>query len=161
MQKTRLTRFGAESVPAGIFFDERKRVFNPLFRVVGAQNKNIVPLPVRCHRNPFLPDGERSFIKRMVQVGLLSGVLFGLSGVATVQAEYSNTALRVGRFELDTPHADTDDIRMVPNTFQGLLLSNNDITSTTLYLTHLDKWAGVDADIPERFRELNGDDGLT
>ncbi|MES9818388.1 MAG: OprD family outer membrane porin [Candidatus Thiodiazotropha sp.] len=86
---------------------------------------------------------------------------YTILGEAYIQAEYSNTALRVGRFELDTPHADTDDIRMVPNTFQGLLLSNNDIAGTTLYLTHLDKWAGVDADIPERFRELNGDDGLT
>ncbi|MEW8017193.1 MAG: OprD family outer membrane porin [Candidatus Thiodiazotropha endolucinida] len=239
MEKTRLTTFGAERVPAGISFVERKRVFDQLFRVVGTQNR--VTQPVRCHRNTFLPDSERSLPKRMVQTGLLSGVLFGLSGVATVQAEegvfgnfrlgvihaedetgnetdgsaiggklgyisptwkglstgatfyttgelfddengdffssenasyailgeayiqaeYSNTALRVGRFELDTPHADTDDIRMVPNTFQGLLLSNNDITGTTLYLTYLDKWAGVDADIPERFRELNGDDGLT
>jgi hypothetical protein len=66
----------------------------------------------------------------------------------------------VGRFELDTPYADTDDIRMVANTFQGLLLSNSDIPGTTLYFTHLDKWAGVDADIPESFREMNGDDGL-
>ncbi|MEW8141294.1 MAG: OprD family outer membrane porin, partial [Candidatus Thiodiazotropha endolucinida] len=239
MEKTRLTTFGAERVPAGISFVERKRVFDQLFRVVGTQNR--VTQPVRCHRNTFLPDSERSLPKRMVQTGLLSGVLFGLSGVATVQAEegvfgnfrlgvihaedetgnetdgsaiggklgyisptwkglstsatfyttgelfddengdffssenasyailgeayiqaeYSNTALRVGRFELDTPHADTDDIRMVPNTFQGLLLSNSDIAGTTLYLTHLDKWAGVDADIPESFRELNADDGLT
>lgn len=186
MEKTRLTTFGAERVPAGISFVERKRVFDQPFRVVGTQNR--ITQPVRCHRNTFLPDSERSLPKRMVQTGLLSGVLFGLSGVATVkaeegvfgnfrlgvihvedetgnetdgsaiggklgyisptwkglstgatfyttgelfddengdffssenasyailgeayiQAEYSNTALRVGRFELDTPHADTD-----------------------------------------------------
>jgi hypothetical protein len=86
---------------------------------------------------------------------------YAILGEAYVQGEYNNTVLRIGRFELDTPHADTDDIRMVPNTFQGLLLSNNDIPGATLYFTHLDKWAGVDADIPERFREINSDDGIS
>jgi hypothetical protein len=86
---------------------------------------------------------------------------YSILGEAYVQGMYGNSMLRLGRFELDTPHADTDDIRMVPNTFQGLLLSNTDIAGTTLYLTHLDKWAGVDAEIPERFQEMNGDDGIT
>ncbi|MEW8506442.1 MAG: OprD family outer membrane porin [Candidatus Thiodiazotropha sp.] len=86
---------------------------------------------------------------------------YSILGEAYLQGELGNNQLRIGRFELDTPHADTGDIRMVPNTFQGLLLTNNDIPATTLYLTHLDKWAGVDADIPERFKEMNGDDGLT
>jgi hypothetical protein len=85
---------------------------------------------------------------------------YTILGEAYVQGKYSNTMLRVGRFELDTPHADTDDIRMVPNTFRGLLVCNSDIPGATLYFTHLDQWAGVDADIPERFQELNGDDGV-
>jgi hypothetical protein len=86
---------------------------------------------------------------------------YSILGEAYVQGELGNTMLRIGRFELDTPHADTDDIRMIPNTFQGLLLSNNDLPSTTLYFTHLDKWAGVDSDVPERFQEMNGDDGVS
>ncbi|MEJ2455192.1 MAG: OprD family outer membrane porin [Candidatus Thiodiazotropha sp.] len=86
---------------------------------------------------------------------------YSILGEAYVQGVYGNSLLRIGRFELETPHADSDDIRMVPNTFQGLLLSNTDIAGTTLVLTHLDKWAGVDADIPERFQEINGDDGIT
>ncbi|MES9860141.1 MAG: OprD family outer membrane porin [Candidatus Thiodiazotropha sp. LLP2] len=86
---------------------------------------------------------------------------YAILGEAYVQADFGNTMMKLGRFELDTPHADTDDIRMVPNTFQGFLVSNNDIVDTTLYLTHLDKWAGVDADIPERFQEMNSDDGIT
>jgi hypothetical protein len=85
---------------------------------------------------------------------------YSILGEAYVQGKYNNTLLRIGRFELDTPHADTDDVRMVPNTFQGLLLSNIDIPGATLYFTHLNKWAGVDADIPERFRDMNGDDGI-
>jgi hypothetical protein len=86
---------------------------------------------------------------------------YSILGEAYVQGVYGNTMLRIGRFELDTPHADTDDIRMVPNTFQGLLLTNSDIASTTLYLTHLNQWAGVDTDTPEQFQEMNGDDGIT
>jgi hypothetical protein len=85
---------------------------------------------------------------------------YSILGEAYVQGEYGNTMLRAGRFELNTPHADSDDIRMVPNTFQGLLLTNNGVDGTTLYFTHLDKWAGVDAEIPERFQELNGAAGL-
>ncbi len=86
---------------------------------------------------------------------------YSILGEAYVQGVYGNTILRIGRFELDTPHADTDDIRMIPNTFQGLLMSNSDIAGTTLYLTHLNKWAGVDTDVPEEFQAMNGDDGIT
>jgi hypothetical protein len=50
---------------------------------------------------------------------------------------------------------------MVPNTFQGIQFTNHDLPDTTLHLIHLDKWAGVDADIPERFQEMNGDHGVT
>jgi hypothetical protein len=86
---------------------------------------------------------------------------YSLLGEAYLQGRYGDTQLQLGRFELDTPHADTDDVRMVPNTFQGLLLSNTDLSGTTLYLAHLDQWAGVDAEIPERFQEMNGDNGVT
>jgi hypothetical protein len=86
---------------------------------------------------------------------------YSILGEAYAQGDFGNTMLRVGRFELETPYVDSDDVRMVPNTFQGVLLSNSDITGTTFYLSHLDKWAGWDADIPERFQEINGDDGLS
>jgi hypothetical protein len=86
---------------------------------------------------------------------------YSILGEAYAQGELGNTMLRIGRFELDTPHADTDDIRMVPNTFQGLLLINDDLPGTTLYFTHLDKWAGVDADFPERFQEMNDNHGVS
>lgn len=82
-------------------------------------------------------------------------------GEAYLQADLANTQIKAGRFEFDSPHADTDDIRMVPNTFSGLVITNTDIKDTTLYLAHLDQWAGVDSDKPEEFTDLNGDDGLT
>jgi hypothetical protein len=39
-------------------------------------------------------------------------------------------------------------------------VTNNDITDTTLYLAHLDKWSGVDTDKPQKFTDMNGNDGV-
>jgi hypothetical protein len=72
-----------------------------------------------------------------------------------------NTLVKFGRFELDTPHADTDDIGMIPNTFQGALVANTDVPGATLYFAHLDQWAGIDADIPETFEDINNGNGIT
>ncbi len=85
---------------------------------------------------------------------------YSILGEAYVKGELTIGEFKIGRFDLETPHADTDDIRMVPNTFQGLTLSSH-IAATTLLFAHLDKWAGVDAEIPEQFEEINGDKGLT
>lgn len=88
------------------------------------------------------------------------GESYSILGEAYVQAEFYKTIINAGRFELDTPHADAHDIRMIPNRFQGVLLSNTGIPGTTVYATHLDKWAGVDTDTPEDFTSLSGDDGV-
>jgi len=88
------------------------------------------------------------------------GESYSILGEAYVQAEFYKTTINVGRFELDTPHADADDIRMIPNSFQGVQVSNTNIPNTTVYATHLDKWAGVDTDTPEDFTEVSGDDGV-
>jgi imipenem/basic amino acid-specific outer membrane pore len=85
---------------------------------------------------------------------------YAILGEAYLQGEFDNTTLKVGRQEIDTPFADTDDIGMVPNTFETALLINKDIAETTLILAHITKWAGVDADSPEKFTKLNGEDGL-
>ena len=89
------------------------------------------------------------------------GSSYAILGEGFIQGDFANTQLKIGRFEFDSPHIDTDDIRMVPNTFSGALLTNTDITDTTLYLMHLDKWAGVDSETPEKFTNMNGDDGIT
>lgn len=86
---------------------------------------------------------------------------YALLGEAFLQAKLGNTTIKGGRFEFDSPHADTDDIRMVPNTFQGAFLSNTDLADTTLYAGYLSKWAGVDTDTPEEFQNINGDKGLS
>lgn len=85
---------------------------------------------------------------------------YAIAGEAFIQGDFANTMIKAGRFEFDSPHADTDDIRMIPNTFQGVLLTNKDLPDTTFYLSYLDKWAGVDADVPEEFKDMNGDNGI-
>ena len=50
------------------------------------------------------------------------GESYTILGEAYVQAEFYQNVIIAGRFELATPHADADDIRMIPNSFQGVLL---------------------------------------
>lgn len=88
------------------------------------------------------------------------GESYALLGEAFVQGRFGHTVMKAGRFEFDSPYVDTDDIRMMPNTFSGAVFVNTDISGITLYAAYLDEWSGVDSETPEDFTELNGDDGL-
>ncbi|MCJ7764357.1 MAG: hypothetical protein MUP09_00235 [Thiovulaceae bacterium] len=60
---------------------------------------------------------------------------------------YKNTLFQAmaGRILIDTPYADSDDIRMSPNSFQGgwgALDISNDLQAQAYFLT---RWAGVDS----------------
>jgi hypothetical protein len=88
------------------------------------------------------------------------GNSYAILGEAYLKVNFGNTQTQAGRFEIDTPHVDTDDTRMVPNTFSGIVVSNTDIKDTTIYLTHFDEWAGSGSEKPEEFIEMNGDDGV-
>ncbi|MEA1879882.1 MAG: OprD family outer membrane porin, partial [Campylobacterota bacterium] len=55
---------------------------------------------------------------------------------------WGNTEMTLGRQTLDTPHADSDDIRMIPNYFEAYTLTNTDIDALTLSLGLIDKMAG-------------------
>ncbi len=81
---------------------------------------------------------------------------YTMIGQAWLAAEFDHNTLKAGRFSLDTPHADSDDIRMIPNNFQGIVFTNKSLPGTVFHALHLDKWAGVDADTPEKFTTLPG-----
>jgi hypothetical protein len=89
-----------------------------------------------------------------------NGDSYTILGQAYLQANIAATEVTVGRFGFDSPHADMDDIRMVPNTFSGVLVTNTDIADTTVYAAHLAKWSGVDSDKPENFTDLNDSAGV-
>lgn len=55
---------------------------------------------------------------------------------------WGNTEMTLGRQTLDTPHADSDDIRMIPNYFEAYTLTNTDIDALILSVGLIDKMAG-------------------
>lgn len=89
-----------------------------------------------------------------------SGNAYSILGEAYLQGAWGNTTLKAGRQEVDTPFADTDDIGMVPNTFEAITVVNTDIKETTIVLVQLQKMAGVDAEVPGEFTKLNDNDGV-
>jgi len=85
---------------------------------------------------------------------------YAILGEAYLKGTFANTALILGRQSFDTPFADSDDIGMVPNTFEAFTIVNKDIKDTTLFFSQVQKWSGVDSDTPSRFTDVNGDEGM-
>ncbi len=81
---------------------------------------------------------------------------YSIVGEAYIKAELGKSSLKVGRQIVNTPYADSDDVGMVPNTFEGITFVNQDIEDTTIVLASLDKWSGVDSPTPEKFNEMQG-----
>ena len=70
------------------------------------------------------------------------GKSFLLLSKAFLDGKWGNTEIKLGRQSLDTPHADSDDIRMVPNFFEAYTISNNDIKDVTLSAGYINRMAG-------------------
>jgi len=83
---------------------------------------------------------------------------YSILGEAYLFGRYQNTTLSLGRQELDTPFADTDDVGMIPNTFEAAVLANTDLPDTTLLLAGVRRWSGVDTDTPSSFQKMQNDD---
>jgi len=85
---------------------------------------------------------------------------YSILGEAWVNADIGKTSVKLGRQAIDTPFADTDDIGMIQNTFEGIVITNNSIENTEFFAAHLSRWAGVDAPTPEKFTKLDNDNGV-
>ena len=60
---------------------------------------------------------------------------------AFIKYENEEFEFKGGRFLIDTPHADSDDIRMVPNFFEGVLAKyDGDVRVTLAHLTKMAGW---------------------
>lgn len=70
------------------------------------------------------------------------GKSFILLSQVYLDGKWGNNALKLGRQILDTPHADSDDIRMMPNYFEAYTFTNTDIEDTTLSAGLITKMAG-------------------
>ncbi len=89
-----------------------------------------------------------------------NGQSYSILGESYLKFQYGNSSIKAGRQIIDTPYADSDDIGMVPNSFEGYTFTNRDLDNTTILLAWLDKWSGVDAPTQESFRELLEDKGV-
>ena len=58
-------------------------------------------------------------------------------GQAYVQAAIGNTTVKIGRQELNTPLAGTDDVRTLPNLFEAAIVINKDLPNTTVIAGHV------------------------
>lgn len=85
---------------------------------------------------------------------------YSILGEAYILGKVGNTSLKIGRQEIDTPYADTDDVGMVPNTFEAAVLTNTDLPDTTFTAAYVRKMAGVDAAVPEKFTDTGMDNGI-
>jgi len=83
---------------------------------------------------------------------------YSILGEAYLFGRYKNTTLKIGRQELETPFANTDDIGMIPCTFEAGVLTNTDLPNTTLLLAGVRRWSGVDAPKPSSFTKMQNDD---
>jgi len=88
---------------------------------------------------------------------------------AYLDGKWGNTEIKLGRQILDTPHADSDDIRMIPNYFEAYTITNTDIDDLVLSAGFINRMAGwengIDASKFVKIRETLGSsddmDGIT
>jgi len=81
---------------------------------------------------------------------------YGILGEAYLKSKFGKNVLTIGRQEIETPFAQVDDIGMIPNTFEAVTLINNEMKDTTLFLGQIQKMAGVDAEVIDKFTKVNG-----
>lgn len=87
--------------------------------------------------------------------------------IAEASVDYNNEYLhtKIGRVRVETPYANSDDIRMVPNTFEGAWAEIEYSSDLKTQLLYFNRWAGYDSQDEEagasqdEFKNLVSDDG--
>ncbi len=70
---------------------------------------------------------------------------YSILGQAYLQGQFGKTTVKVGRQQLDTPLAASDDARMIPNLFEAAVVINTDLPDTTLIGAYVARMAGWDS----------------
>jgi len=87
------------------------------------------------------------------------GGSYAYVGEAGVVYRSASLLVKAGRIRLDTPYADSDDIRMSPNSFEGahaVLNIGDDLQAQGYFLT---RWAGVDSGVDQNVFKPLVEDG--
>jgi hypothetical protein len=66
---------------------------------------------------------------------------YAILGEAFLEYKSGNTGFKGGRIKYDSPMMGTDDVRMLPNLFEGYFLTNKDIKDTTVSIGHVTRFA--------------------
>lgn len=77
---------------------------------------------------------------------------------AYINYTYQDLNIRVGRQIIDTPLADSDDIRMIANTFEAYIVTY-DLDGLELMAGNLQRWQGVDAGLDSAWDNKTGENG--
>ena len=99
--------------------------------------------------------GNKDDGKQNNELSSSSGAYTQLSE-AYLNYKYSGLNIRAGRQVLDTPLADSDDIRMIPNTFEAYVLSY-DMDDFTLMAGNIQRWQGFDAGLDDGWIDAGKD----
>ena len=84
------------------------------------------------------------------------GKSFMLLSQAYLDGKWGNTEMKLGRQSLDTPHADSDDLRMIPNYFEVYRITNTDIEDVTLSAGFINRKAGYSHEISKNISLVLG-----
>ncbi len=89
-----------------------------------------------------------------------SATSYTILGEAYLQLDFGKSMLKIGRQEIETPFAQVDDIGMIPNTFESAIFENRNIEDTTIFLGQIQRMAGVDAEVVDKFTKVNGSNDM-
>jgi len=64
-----------------------------------------------------------------------------------------NLLLKIGRQELDTPFADSDDIAMIPNSFEAAIFTSNYLANSSIFLGYIKRWAASAINLNGLFKD--------
>lgn len=90
---------------------------------------------------------------------------FTYIGEASVNYQRDNFQAKLGRVKVETPYANSDDIRMAANTFEGAWVNIDYTSNLHTQLFYANRWAGYDSqdDVKlsqDKFKKLSTDDSF-
>lgn len=108
---------------------------------------NGVKLGVAGYGSQKLPFATGSWNEGKTSLDFLgeNGNSFAYVGEAYADYSAKDLNIRIGRQLIDTPLINTDDIRMLPNTYQAALATYSGIEKTTFTGGYIQRWAGYDS----------------
>ena len=87
-------------------------------------------------------------------------ISYTILGEAYLKSTILNTNIKIGRQEIDTPYLNTDDIAMIPNTFEGVTAVSEDFQDTKITLAYIYKFFSTWNIIPKKIEKINKNDGI-